>query len=53
MSTPSEHHLEVPGGSVYYEVRGIGSTSACDRPADDQWWVRTAGRTCWQRTTPW
>ena len=24
MSTPSEHHLEVPGGSVYYEVRGSG-----------------------------
>ncbi len=24
MSTPSEHRLEVPGGSVYYEVRGSG-----------------------------
>ena len=24
MSTPSEHHLDVPGGSVYYEVRGSG-----------------------------
>ena len=24
MSTPSQHHLDVPGGSVYYEVRGSG-----------------------------
>ena len=24
MSTPSQHHLDVPGGSVYYEVRGLG-----------------------------
>ena len=27
MSTqPSRHHLDVPGGSVYYEVRGSGPT---------------------------
>ena len=24
MSTPSQHHLDVPGASVYYEVRGSG-----------------------------
>ena len=24
MSTPSKHRLEVPGGSVYYELRGSG-----------------------------
>ena len=24
MSTPSQHRLDVPGASVYYEVRGSG-----------------------------